>query len=865
MGLISEIAKDRVKQANPLIDYIRNRGIKLTKKGKQYFCRCPLPTHQEENASCSIDPQKQLWNCFGCNEGGDIYQLVMKLEGIDFPEAHRRLGGETSHHKENNNNESSTTTLIQQLQALLRYCQYYHQQLLQTIKPQDYLISRGISQLAMTTFQIGYIDGSIIDKLSPTDYQSLTDIGVINIGRELMQDCVIFPLVSAESNQIISIYGRSIAGNQHLYLSGKRRGVINPTGAKHCDELIIVESVIDALALWSIGIRNVMPAYGTNGLTDEIIDHLKACRVRKTILMLDNDQAGEQGSIRMKQRLSQDGIESNIIKLSAKDPAEFVVKGGKAEEIKTLILSASNQHHSSISNKVSSINNHQANGKREDDGTILFQLGKREYQIKGLTSTGLDRLKVNIRVRNNGHFFIDTIDLYQSDRRTRFAQGAAKRLSETVSQLETELMDLIEPLEEMRLQMRKKGSNKEEKTPMTSEEMSAALEQLRDANLMNWIVESVRKRGHINDHNTIALTYLSMTSRKLISKKTKPLSVMIIARSGSGKSALQEAICELIPPEDLMKVTRLTGQALFYKDPYSLQRKVLAIAEVEGAIQAFYSLRTLVSEQYLSIAAPRTDPQTGRLHTEHYELFGPVSVITSTTSADAFDEETRNRFVQLTMDESAQQTRAILAEQRKSHTLSGMKSEIEQESLQKLHHNIQRLLKPVRVYNPFVEQLNYPSDRLISRREQEKYLSLIATIALLHQYQREVKEAEDGSEYVEVTKADIKLANEIARALLWRSFDELAAPVRGMFQEIIKMIKEKAQIEGIDFYEICLSRREIRKLTGWSEWQVRAYCDKLVELEYLQIVNGGQGKATLYKLVTPIDEAQPELIGLTDL
>jgi hypothetical protein len=136
---------------------------------------------------------------------------------------------------------------------------------------------------------------------------------------------------------------------------------------------------------------------------------------------------------------------------------------------------------------------------------------------------------------------------------------------------------------------------------------------------------------------------------------------------------------------------------LFYKDPYSLQRKVLLIAEDEGAAQAVYSLRTLASDQRLSIAATRTDPQSGKLHTEHYEVYGPVVIVLTTTSPEAFDEETRSRFVQLRMDESAAQTKAILERQRRSFTLEGVLEQATAEAVQRLHHNAQRLLRPLAI------------------------------------------------------------------------------------------------------------------------------------------------------------------------
>ncbi|MGH8500843.1 MAG: hypothetical protein ACRERV_18815, partial [Methylococcales bacterium] len=333
-----------------------------------------------------------------------------------------------------------------------------------------------------------------------------------------------------------------------------------------------------------------------------------------------------------------------------------------------------------------------------------------------------------------------------------------------------------------------------------------------------------------------------------------------VARSGAGKSALQDALCAFVPPEELVRVTRLTGQALFYKDPYSLQRKMLVIAEDEGAMQAVYSLRTLASDQRLSIAATRTDPNTGKLSTEHYEVFGPVVIVITTTSAEAFDEETRSRFVQLTMNESIEQTREILKKQRHQHTLTGVLEKAEAEQIQRLHHHAQRLIRPLSVVNPFVEYLSYPSEKLIHRREQKKYLSLINSIALLRQYQKEVKTANKDDleiEYVEVELSDIALANELAEAVLSGAMDELAPPVRGMFEAIRKACKSSEMNQ--------LTRREIRELTGWSDWQVRMYCQKLVEMEYLFAVQATNGKPAVYEIARDEDAETPSLRGLTSI
>ncbi|MCW5970584.1 MAG: hypothetical protein KIT57_18950 [Blastocatellales bacterium] len=166
--------------------------------------------------------------------------------------------------------------------------------------------------------------------------------------------------------------------------------------------------------------------------------------------------------------------------------------------------------------------------------------------------------------------------------------------------------------------------------------------------------------------------------------------------------------------------------------------------------------------------------------------------------------------------------------------------------------------------------MTYPEERLIHRREQQKYLALINSIALLHQHQREIKRAATAEveiEYVEATLDDIALANELAQATLSRALDELAPPVRGMYREIRRLCQERARQLGCEPDEVQLSRREIREATGWSDWQVRVYCRQLVELEYLYLASGANGKRFCYELAwySAEEETRPLLRGLADV
>jgi DNA primase len=755
--------------------------------------------------------------------------------------------------------ETETTGAGEMTKAEIEYLEkataYYHKSLLKNEKAIAYLNSRGITPEAIRTFKLGYVDGTLKDKLNPDGKANLESLGLLNErGNETMFGSVVFPLLNTNSNQTVGLYARHIEKKQHLYLSGKRRGVFNPAGAKETDEIILTESVIDALALWSIGIRNVTCAYGVNGLTDEIVNHLAESRIKKVVLMLDADESGREAAPKFTEKLSAIGIESRSIELPGKDAAEFVADGGTLEQVQSL-LSAVETQSETISAELETL----------ADGTRRITFENREYRVRGLSPVGLEKLKIYLRLNVGNLFHLDTLDLYQSRARQTFAQTAAKlcRVSESI--INSDLLSLIEKLEAERLQMRKTSSAEVETVAaMTDAEKQSALSFLKDPQLCERIVEDFRRCGLVGERSTVLTSYLGAVSRKL----SEPLALLIVARSGAGKSALQDALCAFVPPEELVRVTRLTGQALFYKDPYSLQRKMLVIAEDEGAKEAVYSLRTLASDQRLSIAATRTDPATGKLSTEHYEVFGPVVIVITTTSAEAFDEETRSRFVQLSMNESIAQTKAILERQRHQYSLLGVLEKAESEEIKKLHHHAQRMLKPLAVVNPFVEYLTYPSEKIIHRREQRKYLSLINSIALLHQYQREIKTAKRGEieiEYVEVELSDIALANELAEEILGKAMDELAPPVRGMFEAITKACREKADELKIKTEDVQLTRREIREMTAWSDWQVRMYCQKLVEMEYLFAVQAMNGKPSVYQLARDEESQTNTLRGLTSI
>jgi len=253
--------------------------------------------------------------------------------------------------------------------------------------------------------------------------------------------------------------------------------------------------------------------------------------------------------------------------------------------------------------------------------------------------------------------------------------------------------------------------------------------------------------------------------------------------------------------------------------------------------------------------------------TKEYSVEGPVMLFFTTTAID-IDEELLNRCTLLTVNESREQTRAIHEAQRKRRTLAGLQAKLEKDALIKLHRNAQKLLRPLAVINPYADQLTFLDDKTRTRRDHEKYLTLIDTIAFLHQYQRDVKTTTYGDKqvsYIEVQLSDIETANRLAHEVLGRTLDELPAQTRKLLKLIQRMVQGECKKQSTEQKDYRFSRREVREFTGWSDGQLKIHCTRLTELEYLLVHRGGRGQHLVYELLFDgADDEQPQLMGLLD-
>ena len=239
-----------------------------------------------------------------------------------------------------------------------------------------------------------------------------------------------------------------------------------------------------------------------------------------------------------------------------------------------------------------------------------------------------------------------------------------------------------------------------------------------------------------------------------------------------------------------------------------------------------------------------------------------------TTTAIDIDEELLNRCLVLTVDENRAQTAAIHRLQREKRTLAGLAQKQAKQTLLKAHQNAQRLLRPIAVVNPYAESLTFLDDRTRTRRDHEKYLTLIDVIALLHQHQRPVKTTTlhgQTVEYIEATIADIEAANAIAHEVLGRSLDELPPQTRRVLAAIVAHVQTRRKQTSLPRAEIRFTRRELREATQQGDTQMKLHLARLAELEYLMVHRAERGQGYVYELVFDGDpNAKLHLSGLID-
>ena len=497
---------------------------------------------------------------------------------------------------------------------------------------------------------------------------------------------------------------------------------------------------------------------------------------------------------------------------------------------------------------------------------IAFTRGDRHYQVHGLERNMSSlTLRVCLQATRQDLIYLDTLDLVKARSRNALIQAIAVELFVEESTVKKDIGILLLQLEDLRNRQIDAVKNRTPSTPeLTPEDREHALQWLRSPNLSEQIVNDLDQCGMVGEAFNKLAAYLAVVSRKL----AQPLAILIQSSSSAGKTTLMDSVLAMVPPEDQLRLSNLTGQSLYYLDSQAIRHKTLAISEEQGIAEASYALKLLQSEGRLSHATVAKGSD-GRMAMQAYHVEGPVQLFLTSTSLE-MDEELINRCLVLSVDETREQTLAIQAQQRLLQTRHSVAFLRQCKDIRHLHQNAQRLLRPLQVYNPFADRLSFASDRTRLRRDHSKYLTLIQSIALLHQYQRPIQVEEvDGKriESIEVTMEDITLANRLMAEILGRSLDELSPQTRRCLLLLEEYVLDQCQRKDIDQKDYRFSRREFRESIGWSDFQVRMHLSKLVAMEYVLVHHGKQGRSYLYELIYAGQgrDGKPFVLGLTEL
>lgn len=858
-----------------IVHLVESTGVALKKTGKGLMGHCPF--HHDKTPSFSVTPDEGLWKCFGaCNEGGDIFTYAMKHRGVKFPEAVTWLKESFAADLLNGHDVETEKAARQKLdilsieaqRILARVVEYAARSLKQNPQALGYLPSRKIAAPdLLDEFQIGFLDASFVEKL-PVGREGqelrrhLRDLGVLTqSGRVFHQGCVIFPIYD-QDGRIVQIYGRRVDSKDHFNLQQPLRGFFNHK-AFISKEIILCEAVIDALSFWVSGFHNVTCTLGVNGLTDEHLKTFSENKIERVFIAYDNDEPGNARAAEHASLLT--GLGIHCLRLTfpkaesekKMDANEYIQRvKDPADALKLLIAAAQPLTGEIVKPSEKSLFTGVIGPKSDKitcdrvGNNYLFSAGDRFYKIVGLEKNNSpDSLKVYIKVSKEARFYPDNnIDLNSAKDRRGFIKNAAEELELEEEIIKKDIALILTELEKLHsdyLQSLVKNSATE--FVMSAAAREDGLGLLREKNLSAAIRRDVHKTGLVGEDMNAEIAYLAATSRIT----DRPLAIIIQSSSGAGKTMLMDTILSLMPPEDVVRYSAMTGQSLFYMGEKNLKNKILAIVEEEGAQKVSYSLKLLQSEGKISIASTGKDPVTGKMITHEYTVEGPVMLMISTTSID-IDPELLNRCIVLTVNETREQTERIQEVQRKMETLDGMFQKVEREEIISRHQNAQRLLRDYWIDNAYAPHLKFPSHNHRMRRDNKKYLTLMRTVTLLHQYQREIKTARFQNltrEYLETTFQDVCQTYALAGHAFGATLDELPPVTRNLLEKIHDLTVNLCKERKIDQEDLRLSRKEIRLWTGMGHSQLEIHLTRLVDMDYLLPWKGRRGQSFVYELI----------------
>ena len=349
MARYSDEIIDDVRQSNDIVDVI-SQYVRLKRSGRNYFGLCPF--HNEKSPSFSVSPEKQIFHCFGCGVGGNVFTFLTKIEGINFVEAVQLLAERANIQLPTleNNLDSAKEALKAKVYKVNEFtAQYYHKNLYkpESKMAQEYIKKRKLSNETLKAFKIGF-SGKFDELYKELKKQGFEDREILESGLvnknergqyiDRYRNRLMFPICDARG-RVIAFGGRVLDDSKPKYINSpenivysKGRHLFGLNVAKKYDikkRLLIVEGYMDVISLHQRDIHNVVASLGT-ALTQQQ-GYLLRNNTEQIILSYDSDEAGQTAKVKAMEILQNMGCDIRVLQMEgAKDPDEYVIKYGNA-------------------------------------------------------------------------------------------------------------------------------------------------------------------------------------------------------------------------------------------------------------------------------------------------------------------------------------------------------------------------------------------------------------------------------------------------------------------------------------------------------------------------------------------------------
>jgi DNA primase catalytic core len=842
-----------IKSRLPIGAVLAHYGLKPD-KANRLLC----PFHADKTPSLQIYPKTNTYCCFSsnCDAGtGDQIQFIERKENCDKYEAIEKakalIGNTTAAQPTEPAKLYIEAAPMERIAVFTKLFKYFSKALPLTGKAVDYLAGRNINY---KLHEVGYNSGDWHHKLNEQHFlNNCAGYGLLKPkaakGYSVWaRDCIIFPLKD-EHNKIVSLYGRSItndADSRHFYLAG-RTGLYPGYPALTTKQLILTESIIDAVSLLQQpeikANYTVLSLYGTNGLTDE---HLKCIvalpQLGEIIFMFDADEAGEAATQKHYHTLKQLLPEVKISKAQVPQGEDInsVLQSHEDAAVLMDLITAREELFFSIEKNVQTedattlypaVSQHNQKLNTQNAELLIYDNGELYVEVLGgIKLTGLDRMKVTLKVRHkeklhNPQWY--SIDLYNQVQREQTISSVSETLELSHHEATQGFISLITELEQHRLQKMESLTPKLEKRPeMTAAARATAIGELKKEQLLDRHNKMIGLTGIVGEEKNRMIAYLIYSFRR----QQNPLHIMFLGASGSGKTYLQEKVSELIPAEDKIEITQITENALYYFKQEELKHKLILFEDLDGALQVFYPLRELQTKKRISKTVTLKDSK-GNLKTITIVVEGPVCISGCTTKERIY-EDNANRCVLLYIDMSKEQDSRIMGYH--AAVESGQTDREREGQYRELFNNIQRVLRPIEVHNPYSQLITLPDCVFRPRRTITLLRGFIKAIAYYHQYQREVKKDKYGQPYIEVIYEDVEQGFYYMKDVLFSKSDELSRATRDFFERLKRHITDK-QLSSFKM-------GDIRKCFRMEPRTVQRYMKELSQYGYIRRISGQQGR-----------------------